>query len=401
MDENGDFSKLRPKTRAVRGGTRRTGFEETSEAMFLTSGFAYPSAESAERRFKNEEGGYVYSRFGNPTVEMFENRLALIEGAARCRATASGLAAVTAAMLALTRAGDHVVAARAMFGGCRYIIEELLPRFGVSCTLIDGRDLDAWAHAARPETKVFFLETPSNPTLELIDIAAVAAIARRAGARLVVDNVFATPILQAPLTLGADIVIYSATKHIDGQGRCLGGAILSNDIDWIEKTLWPLLRNTGPSLSPFNAWVLLKSLETLALRVETATAHAAHVASGLKAITGISRVIYPFADDFPQRELARRQMKAGGTLVTFEVAGGKDAAFRFANALKIIDISNNLGDAKSLITHPVTTTHQRLSPEARAELGITPGMLRLSVGLEDPEDLLDDLRRAAAKASRS
>ncbi len=393
MDEKQDFSKLRPKTRAVRGGTKRSGFEETSEAMFLTSGFAYPSAESAERRFKNEETGYVYSRFGNPTVEMFEERLALIEGAERCRATASGLAAVTATMLALTRAGDHVVAARALFGGCRYIIEDLMPRFGVTCTLIDGRDLGAWERATTPATKVFFVESPSNPTLELVDLAAVAQIAKAVGATLVVDNVFATPVLQSPLALGAGIVIYSATKHIDGQGRCLGGAILSNDIEWIEKTLWPLLRNTGPSLSPFNAWVLLKSLETLELRVNAATAHAAHVAKGLAALKGIARVIYPFADDFPQKALARRQMKGGGTIVTFEVAGGKAAAFRLANALRIIDISNNLGDAKSLITHPVTTTHQRLTPAARAELGITDGMLRLSVGLEDPEDLLDDLRR--------
>lgn len=393
MEKNPDAKSWRPRTQAVRGGTARSPFEETSEALFLTSGYAYESAESAERRFKNEEPGYVYSRFGNPTVSMFEERIALLEGAPVARATASGLSAVTAALLCHLRAGDHVVAARALFGGCRYIVEEILPRYGIAVTLVHGPDPDAWARAMRPETRVLFLETPSNPTLEIIDLKAIAAVAHKGGARLMVDNVFATPILQRPMALGADIVIYSATKHIDGQGRTMGGVILCDEA-FLKDHLQVFLRNTGPTLAPFNAWILLKSLETLDLRVKEMCRNADAVATALRAMKGVSRVIYPFHDDHPQTALARAQMAMGGSIVTFEVDGGKARAFAVENALKMIDISNNLGDAKSLITHPATTTHQRLSPQARAELGISEGMLRLSVGLEDPLDIAADLAQA-------
>lgn len=393
MEKNPDAKSWRPRTQAVRGGTARSPFEETSEALFLTSGYAYESAESAERRFKNEEPGYVYSRFGNPTVSMFEERIALLEGAPVARATASGLSAVTAALLCHLRAGDHVVAARALFGGCRYIVEEILPRYGIAVTLVHGPDPDAWARAMRPETRVLFLETPSNPTLEIIDLKAVAAVAHKGGARLMVDNVFATPVLQRPMALGADIVIYSATKHIDGQGRTMGGVILCDEA-FLKDHLQVFLRNTGPTLAPFNAWILLKSLETLDLRVKEMCRNADAVATALRAMKGVSRVIYPFHDDHPQAALARAQMAMGGSIVTFEVEGGKARAFAVENALKMIDISNNLGDAKSLITHPATTTHQRLAPQARAELGISEGMLRLSVGLEDPLDIAADLAQA-------
>ncbi|MDE1172068.1 MAG: O-succinylhomoserine sulfhydrylase [Parvibaculaceae bacterium] len=385
----------RPRTNLVHGGTVRSSFGETSEAMFLTSGYTYETMEAAERRFRNEEPGFVYSRFSNPTVRMFEERIALLEGAEDARATASGMAAVTAALFCQLQAGDHVLAAKAMFGSCRYIIEELLPRFGVSSTLIDGRDLDAWKKAVQPNTKVFFLETPSNPTLEIIDLRAVAGIAHDAGARLVVDNVFATPILQRPFEFGADVVVYSATKHIDGQGRCLGGVVLS-DAAFINDYLSNFLRQTGPSLSPFNAWVLLKSLETVDLRVREHARNGQIVADLLDAHPKIARTLYPGLKSHPQHELAMKQMSMGGNIVAFDVAGGKDEAFRFANALKIIRISNNLGDAKSLLTHPATTTHQRLTPEVRAELGIGDGTLRLSVGLEDPQDLVNDIETALA-----
>ena len=381
------------KTRLVRGGLKRSEHGETSEALYLTSGFAYDSAESAEARFKSEEPGYMYSRFGNPTVAMFEERMALIEGAPVARATATGMAAVTAAMLCHLRQGDHVVASRAMFGGCRYVIEDVLPRYGIASTLVEGTHLEAWRQAVRPTTKVLFLETPANPTLEIIDLRAVAEIAHQAGARLIVDNVFATPVLQRPMEYGADIVVYSATKHIDGQGRCLGGAILCDE-KFLADHLLSFIRNTGPSLSPFNAWVLVKSLETLDLRVRAMCEHASAVADALARESKVKRVVYPGRADHPQAALARKQMGLGGSLVTFEIDGGKEAAFRFANALKLIDISNNLGDAKSLITHPATTTHYRLTPRARAELGVTDGMMRLSVGLEDPMDLTDDINRA-------
>lgn len=381
------------KTRLVRGGLKRSANGETSEALYLTSGFAYDSAESAEARFKGEEPGFMYSRFGNPTVAMFEERMALIEGAPVARATATGMAAVTASMLCHLRQGDHVIASRAMFGGCRYVIEDVLPRYGIASTLVDGTNTEAWRAAVRPSTKVLFLETPANPTLEIIDLKAVAQIAHKAGARLIVDNVFATPVLQRPMEYGADIVVYSATKHIDGQGRCLGGVILSDE-KFLADHLLPFIRNTGPSLSPFNAWVLIKALETLDLRVRAMCEHAAAIADVLARERRVKRVVYPGRPDHPQAALARAQMGLGGSLVTFEIDGGKAEAFRFANALKLIDISNNLGDAKSLITHPATTTHYRLTPDARAELGVTDGMMRLSVGLEDPSDLAEDLSRA-------
>ncbi|MGI3900925.1 MAG: O-succinylhomoserine sulfhydrylase [Janthinobacterium lividum] len=392
------IAALRPATRLVHGGTVRTPFGETSEALFLTQGFIYETAEAAEARFKGEEPGFIYARFSNPTVRMFEERMALLEGAEDARATASGMAAVTAAMMGQVKAGDHVVAAKALFGSCRYVVEDLLPRFGVDCTLVDGDDLDQWRAAMRPNTVTLFLESPTNPTLDVYDIAAVAEIAHAGGATLVVDNVFATPLLQSPLQLGADCVVYSATKHIDGQGRCLGGVILASK-DFIDKNVHNLLRQTGPALSPFNAWVLLKGLETLAVRVAAQTAAAARVADALAEMPGIGRVLYPGRPDHPQYALAQRQMKGGSTLIAFEVAGGKAGAFRFANALGIIGISNNLGDAKSLVTHPATTTHQRLSQEIREGLGISEGMLRLSVGLEDVEDLIDDLRGAAEAAA--
>lgn len=397
MGELDKFKTYRPKTLAVRGGTVRSQHGETSEALYLTSGFAYDAPETAEARFKGEQDGYTYSRFGNPTVAMFEERMALIEGAEVARGTASGLAAVATSLMCFLRAGDHVLAARELFGGCRYIIEDVLPRFGVAATLVKGTDLDAWSRAVRPNTKALFLETPSNPTLEIIDIAAVAKLAKHAGARLIVDNVFATPVLQKPLQLGADIVVYSATKHIDGQGRVMGGVILC-DKKFLADHLQIYLRNTGPTLAPFNAWVMLKSLETLDLRVREMCRHAAMVADALAAEPKIARVIYPGRGDHPQHNLARTQMEMPGNMVTFEIVGGRAAAWNFARALKLIDISNNLGDAKSLITHPATTTHQRLSADARAELGVTEGMMRISVGLEDPMDIIDDLSAALRAA---
>jgi O-succinylhomoserine sulfhydrylase len=393
----GDNWELSPETRLVHGGTLRSQFGETSEALFLTQGYVYESAEQAEARFTGASPGYQYSRFSNPTVAMLEERVRLLEGAEDARATATGMAAVTAALLCKLNAGDHIVAARAMFGSCRYIVEMLCPRFGIAFTLVDGRDTQAWARAVRPNTKVLFFETPANPTLELVDIAAVSAIARKAGAITVVDNVFATPLLQSPLKLGADVVVYSATKHIDGQGRCLGGVVLGSKA-YVKDHLHDFLRQTGPSLSPFNAWVLLKGLETLPLRVRAECETAARLAEHLAGRPEVSRVLYPFRKDHPQADLARRQMKAGGTLICFDVEGGKREAFAFLNALEIVKISNNLGDAKSLITHPATTTHQRLTPEARAELGITDTTLRLSVGLEGPDDLARDLDRALARA---
>ncbi len=397
MDD--DFPKSwRPATALVHGGTLRSPFGETSEAVFLNSGFVYESAHDAEARFRGDQEGYVYSRYGNPTVTMFETRMALLEGAEVARGTASGMAAVNAAFFSFLRTGDHVVASRVLFGSCRYIIEELLPRFGVTSTLVDGRDLDAWRAAVRDNTRAFFCETPANPTLELTDLAGVAEIAKAAGARLVVDNVFATPMLQKPLALGADIVVYSATKHIDGQGRCLGGAVLCSE-KFLEDHLKVYLRQTGPSLSPFNAWVLLKGLETLPLRIDRMAANAQRLAEFLGGRKEIERVLYPGLDTHPQAELARSQMASGGTLLTFNVAGGKDAAFRIVDKLRIIKISNNLGDAKSLISHPATTTHQRFTPEVRADMGIGDNMLRLSVGLEDVNDLMEDLDQALREAN--
>ena len=391
----GASTSWRPQTRLVRGGLTRSEFGETAEAIFLTSGYVYDDAEQAEARFQNKDPGFIYSRYGNPTVAMFEERMCLLEGAAASRAVASGMAAVNAALMCQLRAGDRVVASRALFGSCRYIIEELLPRYGVTSVLVDGTDLEQWRQALKPGTRCVFIETPANPTLELIDIRAVAGMAHAVGARLIVDNVFATPVLQKPLPLGADIVLYSTTKHIDGQGRALGGIVLGSE-QFITEELQPFLRHTGPSLSPFNAWIMLKGLETLELRVRQHCANAAAVGEFLARHPEVARLLYPAREDFPQATLARQQMSGGGSLLTFELKGDKARAFRFLNALALIDISNNLGDAKSLITHPATTTHQRLTPADRAHLGITDSMVRLSVGLEDPADIIEDLDQALA-----
>jgi O-succinylhomoserine sulfhydrylase len=383
----------RPETRLVHSGTLRSQFGETSESLFLTQGYVYENSAQAERRFKNEDPGYQYSRFANPTVAMFEQRMAAFEGAEAARATATGMAAVTLSLVGQLKAGDHVVASKAMFGSCRYVVEDYLPRYGVPSTLVDGTDLAQWRDAVRPNTKTFFLETPTNPALDIIDIAAVAKIAHEAGATLVVDNVFATPIFQSPLAHGADCVVYSATKHIDGQGRCLGGIILGSE-EFIQKNVHTLLRQTGPSLSPFNAWVLLKGLETLAVRVRRQTESATLLADALAKHSKIARLIYPGRPDHPQAKVAKKQMRGGSTLVAFDIKGGKKAAFDFQDALKLIRISNNLGDAKSLITHPSTTTHQRLAPAQRAELGISDGLVRVSVGLEHPDDIIEDVLAA-------
>jgi O-succinylhomoserine sulfhydrylase len=390
-------ARYRPETRLVHSGTIRSEFGETSEALFLTQGYVYETAELCEARFKGEDPGYIYSRYSNPTIAMFERRMIELEGAEAGRSTSTGMAAVTTAILAPLKAGDHVVAAKAMFGSCRYVVEDLLPRYGIASTLVDGLDLDQWKRAVQPNTKSFFLESPTNPTLDVLDIAAIAEIAHAAGARLIVDNVFATPIWQSPLSLGADVVVYSATKHIDGQGRCLGGMILSSEA-FVAEHLHNFMRQTGPTISPFNAWVLLKGLETLAVRVRAQTDTAAKVADALARHPKVSRLIYPGREDHPQAALVKKQMRAGSTLVGFEVKGGKQAAFRTLNGLKLARISNNLGDAKSLVTHPATTTHQRLTPEARAELGISDGFIRFSAGLEHADDLIEDLQAALEKA---
>ncbi len=386
------------QTELIHGGNSRSQFGETSEALYLTSGFVYDSAEQAAARFREEEDGYIYARFGNPTVRAFEERMMALEGegAQDARATATGMAAVTACLMSQLQAGDHIVAARALFGSCRYVVETLMPKFGVACTLVDGKDLSAWENAVRPETKVFFIETPSNPLLEIIDMQGVADIAHAAGARLVVDNVFATPVLQKPFQFGADMVVYSATKHIDGQGRCLGGVILGST-SYVKDELANFIRQTGPSLAPFNAWVLLKSLETLSLRVDAHCNNAERVAQFLVEQEAISQVFYPGHESHPQYELAQKQMTRGSNLIAFEVNGGQEKAFALANALDIALISNNLGDAKTLITHPATTTHAKLPDDAKAELGITQGVLRVSIGLEDGQDLVDDFAQALAQ----
>lgn len=395
---DGPFSGvLHPETELVHAGTLRSSFGETSEALFLTQGHVYDSAEQCEARFLGEDPGYIYARFSNPTVAMFEKRIAALEGAEAARATASGMAAVTAALTGLLKAGDHIVAARALFGSCRYVIEEHLPRFGVEATLVDGTDLAAWQSAIRPNTKVFFLESPANPTLEVIDISAVAKLAKQSGAKLVVDNVFATPMFQRPLLLGADCVVYSATKHIDGQGRCLGGVVLAS-AEFIQTHIHTFLRQTGPAMSPFNAWVLLKGLETLPLRVRRQAETASALADWLFENKKISRLIFPGRVDHPQADIIARQMSGPSTLIALELKGGKAAAFRFLNALKLFRISNNLGDAKSLAVHPATTTHQRFSPDVRASMGVGDGLVRLSVGLEHVEDLKSDLAGALASA---
>ena len=391
--------KMKLATRLARGGLARTPFAETSEALLMTSGYVYGSAAEAERAFKGKTKRYIYSRYGNPTLTMFETRLAEIEGADICVGTASGMAAVFASLACLVRAGERVVAARALFGSCHYVVHDILPRFGVETELVDGTDLEAWARALAKPTRAVFLESPSNPTLEIIDIPKVARLAHRAGAKVVVDNVFATPLLQKPLQLGADIVVYSATKHIDGQGRTLGGAILTNDRDYFATDLTPFYRHSGPALSPFNAWVLLKGLETLDLRLKAQCDAALKLARFLEGRRGVARVLYPGLPSHPQHRLAMKQMTAGGTLVSFDLEGAKRAAFRFLDALELVDISNNLGDSKSLVTHPATTTHQRLGAAERARMGIGDGLVRLSVGLEDVDDLKADLARALSAAA--
>jgi O-succinylhomoserine sulfhydrylase len=397
MATNKKPGKWRKRTLAVRAGLERTPFQETSEALFLTSGYAYEAPEEAEARFKGEIGGYQYSRFGNPTVSMFEARMAALEGAEVARATATGMAAVSATFFSALKTGDHVVAARQMFGSCLHVVQEILPRFGITYTLVDGTDVGAWKAAMRPETRMLFLETPSNPTLAIVDMKAVAKIADDHGALLVVDNAFASPALQRPMEFGAHIVVHSSTKYIDGQGRALGGVILCSK-DFLDKYLQVYLRNTGPAISPFNAWLHLKSLETLDLRMQAHCENATRVANFLATQKKVRQVLYPFRPDHPQHNLARAQMEGGGGVVSFEVEGGKAAAFRLGRALNLIDISNNLGDTKSLLTHPETTTHQKLTPAARAELGVTSGLLRLSVGLEDAEDLCEDLAQALKTA---
>jgi O-succinylhomoserine sulfhydrylase len=395
-----DTSRWRTQTKLVRGGLKRSEFGETNEAIFLSSGFIYPTAESAEETFKGENKRFIYSRFSNPTVAMYEERLALLEGAAVARATASGMAAVFASLACYVRAGDRVVASRALFGGCLYVITDILPRYGITVELVDGTRPEQWEKALSKPVKAVFLESPSNPGLEIIDIPLVAELTHKAGGLLIVDNVFASPILQKPLTLGADIVVYSATKHIDGQGRVLGGAVMG-DPQYMEDHLRPFLRHTGPTLSAFNAWVLLKGLETLELRVKAHCDNALKVARYLEGRGDIARLLYPGLASHPQYALAQKQMSGPGSIVGFEVPHGKDGAFRFMNALMLIDISNNLGDAKSLVTHPTTTTHQRLTEEDRRKLGITPGYVRISVGLEDVADVVEDIDQALAAANKS
>ncbi len=395
-----DTASWAPQTQLVHAGTMRSQFCETSEALFLTQGYVYDNAQQAEERFKSEEGGFIYSRYANPTVAMFEERMRVFEGAQAARGTASGMAAVTAAVLCCLKAGDHVVSARALFGSCRYVVEDLCPRFGISSTMVHGPDLDAWKAAITPNTKVVFFETPSNPTLDLVDIKAVSQLAHAVGATVIVDNVFATPMLQRPMALGADVVVYSATKHIDGQGRCLGGIVLGSKA-YVDDHLHPFLKHTGPSLSPFNAWVMLKGLETLSVRVAAQCTSAARLADDLADHGGIDKVLYCGRDDHPQAALAKRQMSGGGQIMAFEVTGGKAAAFAFLNALRIIKISNNLGDTKSLITHPATTTHSRLKADVREELGISDGLLRLSVGLEAVGDLMADMDQALKAAAQA
>jgi O-succinylhomoserine sulfhydrylase len=393
-EDNAANKKWRPATNLVRGGTNRSNFAETNEGIFMTSGYIYDTAEQAQRAFQGEEDRFIYSRFSNPTVGMFEERMALLEGAASSRATATGMAAVNAAVASSVRAGDRLVASKALFGSCDYICRELMPRYGVESIMVDGTNLDEWQAALSEPTAVVFMETPSNPQMDIIDIKAVCDLAHKAGARVVVDNVFATPILQKPLELGADVVVYSATKHIDGQGRAMGGCILTDDLEWSDGDLLQFVRHTGPSLSPFNAWVHLKGLETLELRVQKHCESAQKVAEFLETQPAVAKVLFPGLKSHPQYELAQSQMSGPGTVVCLEVDGDMARTFKFMNAMELIDISNNLGDAKSLMTHPATTTHQRLTPEGRLEVGITDNLVRLSVGLEDVDDIIEDLEQA-------
>jgi len=380
----------------IRGGLTRTHFDETAEAIFPTSGYVYGSAAEAEAAFAGDTDRFIYSRYGNPTVAMFEERLRLLEGAEACMATASGMAAVFASLASYLKAGDRVVASRALFGSCSVVLSEILPRLGIESMLVDGTDLDQWAEALAKPTAAVFLESPSNPGLQIVDVAAVASLAHDADALVIIDNVFATPVLQKPLELGADVVVYSATKHIDGQGRVLGGAVLGTQ-KYVDDYLMPFLRHTGPSMSPFNAWTLVKGLETLRLRVDASSATANLLAGKLADHSKLSALRYPGHESHPQHDLAMAQMSKGGTVVALDIDGDKDATFRFLDGLSLFDISNNLGDSKSLATHPATTTHRRLGPEGRATVGIGESMVRLSIGLEDPEELLADVLAALAQ----
>jgi len=393
MPKKQDPKSWKLATKLVRGGTLRSNFGETSEAIFMNSGFCYDSAETAESRFNGSQPGFVYSRYSNPTLAMLESRLALMEGAERCTVMASGMAAVFAALMCQVKAGDHVLASRVLFGSCWHIVTQILPRFGIEYTLVDGGDAKAWEKAFRKNTTAVFIETPANPTLELVDIALVAKLCKKQGACLIVDNVFSTPLLQSPLALGADLVVYSTTKHIDGHGRTLGGAVLGK-AKFIDEVLLPFHRHTGPAMSPFNAWVLLKGLESLPLRVERHCSNAQAIAEYLDGHPKIARVHYPGLKSFPQHALAKKQMGGGGPMIAFEVKGGKKEAFRFMNKLATIDISNNLGDAKSLITHPASSTHANIDAKERVKLGIGESLLRLSVGIEDAGDLLADIKQA-------
>lgn len=391
------MTKKHPRTAAVHAGTRRSQYGELSEAMFLTQGFVYPTAEAAEARFVSlGEDEFIYARYGNPTVRMFEERIAAIEGTEDAFATASGMAAVNGAVMAGLKAGDHIVAARALFGSCLYILDDILPRFGVEVTLIDGTDLNAWKEALRPDTKMAFFETVSNPALEVIDIAAVSKLAHAVGAYVVVDNVFSTPVFSDAVAQGADVVVYSATKHIDGQGRVLGGVVLGSR-EYIRKTLEPYLKHTGGAMSPFNAWTLLKGLETMDLRVRAQTQSALEIAKVLEGDARLERVIYPGLPSHPQHDVCMKQLGAGGTILAIDVRGGKDASYAMLNALEVFTISNNLGDAKSIVTPPAFTTHQRLPQEQKDALGITEGLVRISVGLEHTADLIADLEQALAQ----
>ncbi|WP_461426251.1 O-succinylhomoserine sulfhydrylase [Gymnodinialimonas sp.] len=386
------------RTRAVHAGARRSQYGELSEAMFLTQGFVYDTPEAAEARFiKSGEDEYIYGRYGNPTVAMFEDRIAALEGAEAAFATASGMAAVSGALTSMLRAGDHVVSSRALFGSCHYVLDEILTRYGVEVTFVDGADLEAWRDAVRDDTKAVFFESLSNPTLEMIDIRAVSDIAHAVGATVICDNVFATPPFSDAIAQGIDVVVYSATKHIDGQGRCLGGVILGTEA-FIRKTVEPYMKHTGGAMSPFNAWVMLKGLETMDLRVRAQAASAQAIAEALEGAKGAARVIFPGLTSHPQHALCQAQMGAGGTIIALEAEGGQSGAFRVLNALNIFTISNNLGDAKSIATHPTTTTHQRLTDEQRAQMGITPGLIRLSIGLEGTDDLIADLLSALEQA---
>ncbi len=393
-EDNAANKKWRPATNLVRGGTNRSNFAETNEGIFMTSGYIYDTAEQAQRAFQGEEDRFIYSRFSNPTVGMFEERMALLEGAVSCRATATGMAAVFASLAASVSAGDRLVSSKALFGSCDFVCRELLPKFGIDTTMVNGTNLDEWEAALSKPTAAVFMETPSNPQMDIIDIKAVCELAHKAGARVVVDNVFATPILQKPLEFGADVVVYSGTKHIDGQGRAMGGCILTDDVEWSDDDLKQFMRHTGPSLSPFNAWVHLKGLETLEIRVERHCESAQKVAEFLEGQSAVSKVLFPGLKSHPQYDLAQSQMSGPGTVVCFNIDGDMARTFTFLNAMELIDISNNLGDAKSLMTHPATTTHQRLTPEGRLEVGITDNLVRLSVGLEDVYDIIEDLDQA-------